>query len=733
MQKIQIVLVLFGQFISFHGFPQWQWQNPLPQGNSLINIRFFSASVGYAVGAGGTIMKTEDAGETWSVKNSGTTVTLLDIHFPTAETGYASGGSVIDPTVTPIIIRTNDGGESWETVFSDTLGPIRTLFFTSVDTGFAGGYNGLVLKTDDGGSDWDLVDVGTSGKINQILFTDPSTGFIIGDSNTLLKTIDYGNTWFSVAGSLSPGIDFLSISFPSPFIGYVLGEDPIGSNMWIVAKTTDGGDTWLIVTYSVDWLESIEFMTPDSGFAGGFPNRRTIDGGVTWESLETYDCTGGFDFIDGNTGFFVYGDETEFFRSPIIEKTSDFGSTTEDLTEAVTRSWFTDITFPEWKTGYIVGGYQNGIVLKTSDGYHWESVFSTASYSDTNFQMCFFLDKDYGYICGSFFDYMQQLPIGLVARTSNGGTTWDFFTIGTPIDPSSIFFTGYSTGFITGWDEFNQQSYLFRTLNGGVTWDPVLTDTLGIFAYVYFPVVTVGYAVKCLSNINGGGTGLWKTTDGGTTWSYIYECDTISPQMMDFVNEDTGYMTTCSYPPVILKTIDGGYSWTILPGILGSPIDFLDPETGFVLRNNHVWETVDGGITWTEWEFITSNWLTDFFFFSQDTGYVIGEMGTILFTPDDFFPVYQTDPPGRNRLFLTNYPNPFSGQTTICYTLTEKTNVTIEIFTLSGARIQRLVDQEQGSGNYKIPFNAATLPSGAYYYCIRTNDNTETKKLIIIH
>ncbi len=55
---------------------QWFWQNPLPQGNTLYSVKYISATVGWAVGDLGTILKTTDGGTTWSSQTSGTTNNL---------------------------------------------------------------------------------------------------------------------------------------------------------------------------------------------------------------------------------------------------------------------------------------------------------------------------------------------------------------------------------------------------------------------------------------------------------------------------------------------------------------------------------------------------------------------------------------------------------------------------------------------------------------------------------
>ena len=48
----------------------WFWQNPLPQGNDLCSVCFINGVTGWAVGGAGTILKTTNGGNNWTLQPS---------------------------------------------------------------------------------------------------------------------------------------------------------------------------------------------------------------------------------------------------------------------------------------------------------------------------------------------------------------------------------------------------------------------------------------------------------------------------------------------------------------------------------------------------------------------------------------------------------------------------------------------------------------------------------------
>ncbi|MCC2546669.1 LamG domain-containing protein [Hymenobacter sp. BT175] len=78
-----------------------------------------------------------------------------------------------------------------------------------------------------------------------------------------------------------------------------------------------------------------------------------------------------------------------------------------------------------------------------------------------------------------------------------------------------------------------------------------------------------------------------------------------------------------------------------------------------------------------------------------------------------------------------NFPNPFSGTTTIPYTLRQSGQVRLRVLDLTGREVVKLVDEVKPAGSYAIPFNAAGLTAGVYVSQLTLDGNTITRRMLV--
>ena len=274
-------------------FAQW---NINAYRSDMAEIEIIDKDTLIMIGAKGNIVRTTNGGNAWSTKvpfPSFRYSWFSDIHFPTKNVGYISGGSWFG--LTNILIKTTDGGQTWDSLSSGTGAGnfIDKIHFINKDTGYMIQDNRQIIKTLDGGITRTAVGGASLSNYtdftvtpNNIIFF--ATSFRISSSEfvySILKSTDFGQTFTTVYLDSMTGVGGFNnraiskIQFIDNTNGFAVG----GNGMFM--KTTDGGNTWMryfLIPYNS--LTSVHFVNPTVGYvnnAGGI--YKTINGGNSWD------------------------------------------------------------------------------------------------------------------------------------------------------------------------------------------------------------------------------------------------------------------------------------------------------------------------------------------------------------------------------------------------------------------------------------------------------------------
>lgn len=207
----------------------------------------------YATGHHGHILYSED-GTNWTQASVPVRSSLLDIHFPTPELGWAVGHE-------GVILHSSDGGKTWvkqydglrygteglayysqlaeenpdneaysfmieEMAFAIEQGADKPLFkveFHSPTFGHVGGAYGMILRTVDGGQSWvhvlentendsfyHIYDVASLSGNNRFFMSGEAGLFMIGDADakiaTRVETVPWQGSFFTAAATQSGAI-----------------------------------------------------------------------------------------------------------------------------------------------------------------------------------------------------------------------------------------------------------------------------------------------------------------------------------------------------------------------------------------------------------------------------------------------------------------------------------------------------------------------------------------------
>ena len=81
---------------------------------------------------------------------------------------------------------------------------------------------------------------------------------------------------------------------------------------------------------------------------------------------------------------------------------------------------------------------------------------------------------------------------------------------------------------------------------------------------------------------------------------------------------------------------------------------------------------------------------------------------------------------------FNNYPNPFNPATKIKFDIPENTFVNLSIFDILGREVTNLVNKKLNAGSYESVWDASSLNSGIYFYRLKTESYTSTKRMVLL-
>lgn len=371
----------------------------------------------------------------------------------------------------------------------------------------------------------------------------------------------------------------------------------------------------------------------------------------------------------------------------------------------------------------IVVGFSGLISTTTNSGQNWNRQSISVS---TNLHKVAFINNSIGCIIGE---------LGVIYYTSTSGASWIPISSGTTSNLNDVRFTSIgneitNTGYIAG-----SNGTILKTNNAGLNWTSLNSGTSQILTDISFADYNIGYAVGFNSTV-------LKTTNGGINWTSINTgYNYINNYGTRFINKDTGIVVggsptfTNGY---IFKTTNGGVNWQVkLSNFLGSMnmVYYHNSNTLTVVGNYGViLKSYDGGDTWTIQSNQSDQFLHDVDFYNDNIGIAVGRNGTIVKTiSGGLVNIEQTSSSIPKVYSLKqNYPNPFNPTTSIRFDIQKTGFVTLKVYSMQGAEVKSLVNENVNPGSYEVSLNAENLPSGIYFYTLQVNEFKETKKMMLI-
>ncbi|MDD5362108.1 MAG: YCF48-related protein [Ignavibacteria bacterium] len=378
-----------------------------------------------------------------------------------------------------------------------------------------------------------------------------------------------------------------------------------------------------------------------------------------------------------------------------------------------------DIEFINRYTGWALG--DGGIIIKTTNGgINWFNVPNPSIIGGGILSSIFPVDSMYCYVSGAH---------DIILKTTNGGSNWIEIHNGNPNGGTynGVHFLNRDTGWFCG------STFVLRTTNGGISFDTASTPSFT--SDIYFRNFNEG--LYCT------GGKVYKSTNSGMNWfdtnvpiGWLYEFRKISVVNNQYVSIAGG---TSPY----YRSTDFGTTWLVLDSIHSYPpsvlqgIAFSSVNTGYAGGSyGYLYKTTNGGYNWYRQNTGTDQrFWGSIYCYNDSIIWGCGGAGKIMFTTTggEWLLDVNNNYEGVISDFelQNNYPNPFNSTTKIIYKINKDDRYKLELFNITGKKIETLFDKYIKRGEYEINYNANNLSSGIYFIKLSSNANNKAIKIIL--
>ncbi|MFN5459227.1 MAG: T9SS type A sorting domain-containing protein [Bacteroidota bacterium] len=679
------------------------------------------------------------------------------------------------------VYHSNDGGNTWSPTglsFQLSDGDASLIREIVIDPNnsnklVACGVSGM-YKTIDGGQNWT--------KVLDSLFWDlqqdpvfPNTLYAAGgwvkNSNTghaaIYKSTDFGSTWTMLnTGIPTQGaIQRIRIGIAPTDNNYIYAiTTDVQNGMYGIYKSTDAGITWNLHYNSLNLLEWGDGLgtggqgTYDLGFlidpnnkdvvyVGGVNLWKSSDGATTFEPCGHWTTSYGpsnhadihYIAYQPLTGYFYVADDGGLWRTNSIISQSwnaanggnPWPTQWTSLNDGIQTTSFYRLSSSKRTSGELIAGAQDNASFYF-DGTNWSTVNGgdgMDNLMDTSVAGTFICSSQYG----SF------------ASTTDGGVNFNY------INPNVNSENGeWTTPIVADYNNYGKLLSGFGnvtlSIDNGLTWsaisnfpmDPFYQNEISALA-ISNSNTNVIYAARRVRYEYSIPGSLWKTSDGGQTWSDV----TVGlPDSLYFTaveinrsNENEVYITMAGFSSgnKVFKTTDGGITWmNISYNLPNIPINCIKnvPGTNSIILGTDigVWKLEAGANNWTSYSIGLPNVIVSDIEFNTSLNKIyVSTFGRGIWATDlDIFVTAKQDPKGIVKLKL--YPSINNGEFTIELEnfSNELKNIEIEVIDLKGK--VKSIKQFESKNKIEIKEN---LSPGLYFARIRSGELFEVKKFIV--
>lgn len=509
-------------------------------------------------------------------------------------------------------------------------------------------------------------------------------------------------------------------------------------------RSTDAGVTWTVGSTSVPssnqgWYNQAHLVKsndPNTILVGCLDVHKSTNGGTSFTIKSSWSAwntgatppgqpEGPSNFVHADVHYYAVNpkDPNKVYIAADggLYRSDNFGETFYSCNGGyVTSQFYATLGNSFTDSIYCIGGLQDNRAAFYQGTTAWYKTFGGDGF-------CSQVSSQSSSTCYTEYTY------GDVAKSVNGGVS---FTYIDPPNAGSETYYCFNTPFIVCPSNPNTLyiagTDFYKSVNAGTSFSTSMYNFGGgkalSMATSWISVDTIYVGTTPTSTV---AAGVFRSVNGGTSWTNItsslpnrYPTRLVtnpykaSEVYITFGGFGTGH---------VYKSSDAGNTWVNitnnLPDVPTQSVfsDPVYPNNIYVGNDLGVYASTNGGTTWGEYR----NGMPYAIVF--DLSYVpVSRKMRALTHGAGIWEIKLAAVPtsvlnegsGIPKEFALkqNFPNPFNPVTRIDFSVSKQSNITINVYDVSGKLLKTLVNEKHSAGNYFVNFDAYGLSSGVYFY-----------------
>ncbi|MCB8964283.1 MAG: T9SS type A sorting domain-containing protein [Bacteroidales bacterium] len=713
----------------------------------------------------GGLWKTIDGGSSWTVLTDnipviGVSGIFIPNDYETSKTIYiATGDRDAGDNYSIGILKSVNDGQSWEATgltFNVSSGTkiTRLLVHPTQQNIMYSATNKGIYKTTNSGADWSEIKTGNFSDM-EFKYTGEDTVLyaVTSGSPILYKTKNAGISWAAVHSfPASTRRIELDVAQSDPNIVYALaatdggGMEGVykssnggesftkiydgtiaGNNLlnWGIGDSDEGGQGWYDLTLSVSPTDA------NTLYLGGINSWKSIDGGVNWQCVNMWTTYTGYNTIGApavhaDKHFMEFQNANTFFEANDggIYKTSNGGTTWTDLTNTMVISQIYRLSVARTQKDVVITGLQdNGSKLSYDGGWYdvkgGDGMECLIDYADAKVQYATYAN-------------------GQIDRTTDLWNNSVDISDNIPGGPAGAWVTPYVIDPANNKTLYVGYSDMWKTTDRGNTWSKISSLNLSRKIRSVAIAPSNNKTLYITDQVS-----FHTTTNGGVSWSNLTSklpssSSAITYITVDAYNSQKLWITYGGYTSnKVYESVDGGKTWTnISAGLPSIPVNSIIQNV--MSADQHLYVGTDVGVyvkkgteSWT----LFNNGLPNVVVNELEIYYDANPVNSVLYSATygrglwksnlaSFTVGVQSE--GFENSDIKLYPNPSNGMVSVSFAK-HYGAVSLMVMDMMG----KIVYNEQLAGEGIVDLNLSHLPKGVYLVKMGVNGSEINSKLVI--